>query len=318
MGTLSGFSSSATRTGHAHYADETRRMLLFVFASLLAVVTSTAACVAPLSAGASAAFHAPGPHDTDEPEKLFVEVRNAFRSHRPPPAYEIYTLDRKQLTDQGFPDYAESYKVKYWVRNLDRAALTRKIYRSINRGEMLFDRPAFNEERDPGPPTADLFEPAPVHSHPVTFVPTPEPVQTALAIIGNVVAKGLFDYRVSGVAKEGDELHLSVLPTRDADRNRLREIWVDRTTLELRKIVATDKLFILGTSDVYGVTFTITMGAVGTIPVVCDIHGVVGDGYSGDGSTIDYTFRDISFPETLPAWYFDSKQYAQHESEEPM
>jgi hypothetical protein len=295
---------------------------LLVFAPLLAIVTpavtSTAACVAPSPAASATPYKGPGPHDNDDPTKLFVEVRNTFRSHRPPPAYEVYTLDRKQLTDQGFPDYANSYKVKYWVRNLDRAALTRKIYRSINRGEMTFDRPAFNEERDPGPPTADLFEPAPVHSHPVTFVPTPEPVQTALPIIGSVVAKGLFDYRVTAVAKEGDELHLSVLPTRDPDRNRLREIYVDRTTLELRKIVATDKLFILGTSDVYGVTFTITMGSFQTYPVVCDIHGVVGDGYSGDGSTIDYTFRDISFPSTLPAWYFDNKQYAQHESEEPM
>jgi hypothetical protein len=297
-------------------------MFSLLVVPLLALVApaavSTAACVAPSPAASAAAYKAPGPHDNDDPNKLFVEVRNTFRSHRPPPPYEIYTLDRKQLTDQGFPDYANSYKVKYWVRNLDRAALTRKIYRSINRGEMTFDRPAFNEERDPGPPTADLFEPAPLHSHPVTFVPTPEPVQTALQVIGSVSAKGLFDYRVTGVAKEGDELHLSVLPTRDADRNRLREIWVDRTSLELRKIVATDKLFILGTSDVYGVTFTITMGSFQTYPIVCDIHGVVGDGYSGDGSTIDYTFRDISFPSTLPAWYFDTKAYAQHEAEEPM
>jgi hypothetical protein len=261
---------------------------------------------------------APSKYDTLAPDKLFVSIRNTFRSHRPPPPYEVYVMDRKQLTDQGFPDYANSYKVKYWVRNVDRAALTRKIYRSINRGEMTFDRPAFNEARDPGPVTADVFEPAPVHPHPVTFVPTPEPVGTPIPIIGVVSASGLFDYRITNVAIEGDQYHLSVLPTRDADRNRLREIYCDRQTLELRKLVATDKLFILGTSDVYGVTFTITMGALEGIPVVTQIHGVVGDGYSGDGSTIDYTFTDISFPKTLPDWYFDNRQYAQHEKEEPM
>ena len=272
---------------------------------------------APAAAASSSAAQPASKYDGLDPDKLFVLIRNTFRSHRPPPPYEIYTLDRKQLTDQGFPDYSDSYKNKYWVRNLDRAALTRKIYRSINRGEMIFDRPAFNEARDPGPPTADIFEAAPVKPHPVSFVPTPEPASSPLETITTVTAKGLFDYRVSEVKTEGGEYHLSVLPIRDTDRNRLRELYVDRLTLEIHKIVATDKLFLLGTSDVYGVTFTITMGTLEGVPIVTDIHGVVGDGYSGDGSTIDYAFRDISFPKTLPDWYFDQKQYAQHEKDEP-
>ena len=295
-------------------------MVTPLLAPLFAAVTTLALLASPVPASkpSPSAANVPSKFDGLEPDKLFVLVRSTFRSHRPPPPYEVYTLDRKQLTEQGFPDYADSYKNKYWVRTSDRAALTRKIYRSINRGEMIFDRPAFNEARDPGPPTADVFEAAPARSHPVSFVPTPEPVQTALLTIGNVTTKGLFDYRVTSVKTEGDEFHLSVLPIRDADRNRLREIFCNRQTLELRKLVATDKLFILGTSDVYGVTFTITMGSLEGVPVVTDIHGVVGDGYSGDGSTIDYAFRDIAFPKTLPDWYFDTKQYAQHEKDEPM
>ena len=251
------------------------------------------------------------------PARLLGMIRAKFRSHRPPPPYETYTLERKQLTDQGFPDYAESYKTKYWVRNLDRAALTRRVFRDINRGPMTFDRPAFNESRDPGPPTADVFEPAPAHPRPISFVPTPEPGASELPTIGTVTVTGEFDYRVDSVATEGDELHLNISPTRDPDRNRLRELVVDRKTLELRKLVATDKLFILGTSDVYGVTFTITMSSLDGVPIVTAIHGVVGDGYAGDGSTVDYTFRDIAFPKTLPTWYFDAKTYAQHEAEEP-
>jgi hypothetical protein len=249
------------------------------------------------------------------PKRLLGLIRAQFRSHRPPPPFEIYTLERKQLTDQGFPDYVGSYKVKYWVRNLDRAALTRRIYKSINRGELLFDRPAFNEDRDPGPPTADLFEPAPAHPHPITFVPTPEPAASALTVIGSVTTTGEFDYRVDTVAQEGDELHLKVLPTRDPDRNRLRELWVAKDTLELHKLIATDKLFILPSNDVYGVLFTVTLKPIDGIPCVTSIHGVVGDGYSGDGQVVDYTFSDISFPATLPDWYFDSKQYRDHDSE---
>jgi hypothetical protein len=252
----------------------------------------------------AAALAAPVPTPTALPstKRLLGLIRARFRSHRPPPPFEIYTLERKQLTDQGFPDYVGSYKVKYWVRNLDRAALTRRIFRSINRGELLFDRPAFNEDRDPGPPTADLFEPAPAHPHPITFVPS----------------TGEFDYSVDSVEVEGDELHLKVLPTRDPDRNRLRELWVDKDTLELHKLIATDKLFLLPSKDVYGVLFTVTLKMLDGYPCVTSIHGVVGDGYSGDGQVVDYVFSDISFPATLPDWYFDPKTYPAHDADAPV
>jgi hypothetical protein len=271
-----------------------------------------------LAAAVAAAAPVPAETPLPPPDQLLVAIRAKFRSHRPPPAYVVYTIERKQLTDQGYPDYAESYKEHVWVRSVDRAAMARRVYRSINRGAMTFERPAFNEARDPGPPTADIFEPAPAHPHPISFVPTPEATDSPLPTIGVVTVNAAFDYRVVSVDVQGDQVHLVVAPKRDPDRNRLREIWADKRTLELRKLVATDKLFILGTSDVYGVTFTITMGNLQGVPIVTDIHGVVGDGYSGDGSTVDYSFRDISFPPALPDWYFDSRQYAQHESEEPL
>jgi hypothetical protein len=267
----------------------------------------------------AAALATPAPAASLSPRQLLGAIRAKFRSHRPPPPYVVYTIERKQLTDQGYPDYVNSYKEKIWLRSADRAALSRRIYRGINRGELTFERPAFNEDRDPGPPTADLFEPAPAKARPISFVPTPEPQATASALptIGVVQAVGEFDYRVESTDVQGDQLHLKVLPTRDPDRNRLREMWVDRKTLELEKLVATDKLFILGTSEVYGVTFTITLGTLQGTPVVTDIHGVVGDGYSGDGSTVDYTFRNVTFPASLPSWYFDARQYAQHSADAP-
>jgi hypothetical protein len=92
----------------------------------------------------------------------------------------------------------------------------------------------------------------------------------------------------------------------------LRDVIVDRKTLELHKLIATDKLFIIGTKLVYPVTFTITMGVVQGYPVVTNLHGVVGGGYTDDGQTVDYTFTDIAFPRTLPDWYFDARAYAQH------
>jgi hypothetical protein len=285
--------------------------------ALVLAVTLTASAPSNVIALSPAAAPLASATPLPSGKRLLGLIRARFRSHRPPPAYEIYTMERKQLTDQGFPDFVGSYKAKYWVRNLDRAALVRHIFRSINRGELLFDRPAFNEDRDPGPPTADLFEPAPAHPRPVTFVPTPEPAASELPTIGTVVATGEFDYDVQSVDVEGDELHLKILPTRDPDRNRLRELWVDKTTLELHKLIATDKLFVPPSTDVYAVLFTVTLKTIDGYPCVTSIHGVVGDGYSGDGQVVDFAFTDISFPTTLPEWYFEPKTYPQHDGDAP-
>ena len=272
-----------------------------------------------LSTLLAAATAAPAPTDTPSPtpQHLLALIRAKFRTHRPPPPFEVYTIERKQLTDQGYPDYVESYKEHVWVRNTDQAALSRRMYRNINRGDPVFERPEFNEDRDPGPPTADLFEPAPLHKHPLSFVPTPEPAASALPLIGSVTAVGEFDYHVNSVETAGDQLHLTVSPIRDPDRNRLREIWVDKNTLELHKLVATDKLFIEGSNEVYAVLFTVYMGWLNGMPIVTRIHGVVGDGYSGDGQIVDYWFNDVAFPATLPDWYFNPRTYASHQGDAP-
>ena len=106
-----------------------------------------------------------------------------------------------------------------------------------SRGTLEFLRPSFNEPWDPGPPTADLFEPAPAHPHnnPREFVPTPEPSGNLPPVIASVTVLGEFDYRVTRVADEGDLIHVSLQARRDPDRNRLRELFVDRKTLELQR-----------------------------------------------------------------------------------
>lgn len=250
------------------------------------------------------------------PQRVLGLVRAKFRSHRPPPPYVTYTLTRAQLTQDGQPDYTESYTYHIWCRNLDRAALGRKVFRAPMFGPLEFLRPAFNEPRDPGPPTADVFEPAPVHPHPIEFVPTPEPDQKALQVIGSVTVTNEFDYRVESMNVDGGEIHLNIVPTRDPERNRLREIVADRTTLELHKLVATDRLFVSNKQS-YAVTFTITMVMLEGRPVVTTIHGEVFDGYIGDGQKVDFQFKDIKFPDSLPSWYFDAHSYASHQSDAP-
>jgi hypothetical protein len=263
---------------------------------------------------------APAAEPSPTPQRVLGLIRSQYRSHRPPPQYETYTLVRSQKTDRGYPDPVGSYTLHVWVRNVDRAALTRKVFRDDYRGDLTFDRPAFNEDRDPGPPTADVFEPAPARPHPVSEVPTPEPHYTPLPVIGSVRALFESDYRVDSLNVEGDQVHLMIYPVRDVERNRLREIYADAKTLELRKLIATDKLFDDPNpvkAKVYPVTFTITMSNVQGYPVVTNLHGVVGGGYTGDGQIVDYRFSDIEFPASLPSWYFDPRSYAAHQNDAP-
>jgi hypothetical protein len=258
------------------------------------------------------------PRPSESPDLLLADIRKVFRSHRPPPPYETYTMVRSQKTDYGYPDYLGSYTLKYWYRSSDHGALTRKISELGDVGPLVFQRPIFNAATDPGPPTADVFEPAPAHTFPPTYVPTPEASLPPTIAVVSVRAE--FDYRVTLVQREGDELHLTLVPRRDPDRNRLRQLWVDAKTLEIRKLVATDKLFVEGDSqhpDPYPVLFTIEFGRLEGIPIMTHIHGVVYGGYDGDGKTVDYDFKDTQFPLTLPAWYFNDRDYAAHQDDAP-
>jgi hypothetical protein len=272
---------------------------------------------------AAIASPTPEPIPTLSPTQLLARIREQFRSHRPPPPYESYTLVRTQLGNDGLPDVSDNYVFHVWIRNSDRAALKRQVSGDGYEYPPVFDRPAFNEDRDPGPPTADVFEPRPLVPHPVTQAYTPEPAGTPMPVIGRVQSFMERDYRVTRVAYEGDLVHLSLVALNDPDRNRLREIYADKNTYELTKLIASDRLFVTGAyTDEFSDQFTLTMGTVDGFPVVTRIHGVAGydkDGleYQDDGKIVDFTFSDIRFPAALPDWYFDPQQYGGHTSEFP-
>lgn len=306
---------------------------LAVLSIIFASPVRTGAQAASASATPAPSFTLP-PYTSLTPVRVLGLVRRVFRSHRPPPPYETYTLIRTQFTDYGpepgaspYPDPIGSYTKHYWVRNLDRAALTRQIYRDDAEGPAAFDRPALNEPRDPGPPTVDLFEPAPAHQHanPMSYVPTPEPSGEPLKTIGSVVAIGESDYDVPQMTVEHNLLHLILQPRRDPERNVLRQIWVDKKTYELRKIIAHDRLF---TDDqgIFPMTITYTLGYTYNQLVVTRFHGVIDPRIDpngtrttveGIGNTIDIDFQDITFPASLPQWYFDPRQYGQHVGDLP-
>jgi hypothetical protein len=295
------------------------------FSSHRAVVWGIFACALmlatlgprPQAASVAVAATVPDTKPTFTPEQLLAAIRRQFRTHRPPPPFETYTMVRDQRTDYGYPDYVNSYTYHIWYRSYDHAALARKESKLGSHGDLQFKRPMFNVADDPGPPTADVFEPAPAHTLPPDFVPTPEVSASLPPVIATVRVQGEFDYRVSAVDYANGEVHLTLEPRRDPDRNRLREIWADAKTLELHKLVATDKLFVEG-GPVYPVLFTIYFSTLEGVPIITKLHGIVGGGYDGDGQTVDFTYTDITFPQTLPDWYFNARDYAQNQDGAPL
>jgi hypothetical protein len=263
-------------------------------------------------------------------DQVFYKIRDVFRSHRPPPPFETYTLIRSDNDAEGYPDYADSYTFHIWERTSDKAAMGRKISDLGAVGQLEFMRPQFNsvdapadqpELADPGPPTADLFEPAPVHPHPISWVPTPEPRATpSLKTIARQNFIFNLDYYVVSVGMDHGLLHVVLTPKRDPERNRLRELWVNPRTFELQKVIATDRFeacYGPRNCQIYPTLFTIVVSHLNGLPVVTHIHGIVEGGYNGDDKIVDYSFNDIAFPKALPSWYFDPGDYAQHVADAP-
>lgn len=284
------------------------------------------------TAGASATQEPTAPpgyvlpaYNTIPPVRVLAFVRRVYRLHRPPPQFEIYTEDYHVWNSDGSIDYEQTHRKRYWVRNTDRASLVRLLGRDDYEGDLTFDRPALNQDRDPGPPTADLFEPA--HPQPVSYVPTPEPsLAPNLRTIASVTSFGESDYNVTALTVEGNLLHLVLQPRRDPERNVLREVWVDKKTYVLKKLIAHDRMFIGGTSHVFPMSIVYTLGYLHGYVVITHLEGTVlpstdpdasYESDTGDAPKVSIDFQDISFPQSLPDWYFNPREYAQHKDQAP-
>ena len=91
----------------------------------------------------------------------------------------------------------------------------------------------------------------------------------------------------------------------------MRELYVDRKTLELQEVVATDKLYEEDSGNhVYPMLFTVTLGWMNNMPIVTHIHGTptyqADADYLGRDATVDYDFNDITFPAVVAGLVFRS------------
>ena len=183
-------------------------------------------------------------------------------------------------------------------RASDSSALDRRVFRG-RPGELRFTRVSFNGLWDPGPPTADVFGLVGAIST------TPHAPDSSYRTIASVVASSGPAYEVTSAQLESGQWHLRVRPLHVPGTYILRELWADAATLELRKALVADKLFIVA-GPLYDQLDTMTFALVTARQTITHIHARANfdDHPGGDGSGVDYDFSDVAFPATLPDWYF--------------
>jgi hypothetical protein len=288
-------------------------------ARALATVAVAFACAAQ-----SPAPQPPAPLTGDQ---ILARAKAVFRAY-PRPPFVAYTLVRRDRHN-GTPDFENSYTLKIWCRTGDRSALARRAWRGKAYGDLQNITVMFDKEVDPGPPTADMFEkrlfgaasarrdapPAPANAPagPSQQIAAPDGTPLALTEIGRVSALD-GDYRAVRSARDGELIHLWLVPKSDPDRNRLDELWVDAATYDLRRALVRDHLYLglTGQSleDEFDVRFV--RGPNG-LPLIATIHGET----KYAQFETDYKFEDITFPDSLPDWYFAPKQYGLHRADAP-
>jgi hypothetical protein len=262
------------------------------------------------------AVPAPGPIRTPNPYAILSKGRDVFHAHARP-TFIVYTLERREWID-AFPDIDNSYTWRIWCRTKDDAAMARIFYRKRNRAleGLHFIKPTFNEAVDPGPPTGDIFPYAPP--------PAPKPLASdanSLRTIAVVAASADSDYRATYAGVDAGAYHLKLEAIRDRDRNRVREVWFDVVTLEVRRAILSDRLFLLregiAINDKLDVQFAMYEG----VPVLYRIRAEANIPPTlsrlARHEESDYFYDDIVFATTLPDWYFDPKTYREHFRDAP-
>jgi len=247
-------------------------------------------------------------------DEILARARATFHAHARPP-FVAYTVARREMVNQ-VPDFFDTYELRVWYRSADGSALARRVERGVAFGPLHYIRPRFNDAVDPGPPTADIFEPAPA---PAAKHGAVSADRETMPTIANVQVKGEFDYRAATVEIAGGSYHLKLQALRDPERNRLREVWVDAATFEVRRIVADDRLFMLPSDVSYPDRLDATLAADDGVPLIEHVAmTTVPDWRShAPDEQSDYRFKDVAFPAALPDWYFDPRSYRAHIGEAP-
>jgi hypothetical protein len=149
------------------------------------------------------------------------------------------------------------------------------------------------------------------------FAPDLSDLKTIAAVVS--VAKPSYQITFAGTSTVtnggGSAYHLVLKPLSDPWRHNLRELWVSSANLNIIRAVLVGDYRPDNLQLVEQTTVAEDFGPVGRYWMV--IHHTWSYRDAPDGVTFQYdvTAQNMSFPATIPAWYFDERQFAAHRSE---
>jgi hypothetical protein len=255
------------------------------------------------------------PDRSSRAEAILARARATFRTRESRP-FVVYTIVREER-DAGAVVPAGTYTERVWFRSRDGAALARRMANGVVVGPMIAERPTLDGDVDPGPPTADIFE-----------LGAPSALATPVAadgaggrVLAAITVRGEFDYRVTENGEEDGAVRLRLEPRREPERNRLREVWVDAQTAVVRRFAMRDRIYFASRTSGVPDTFEFREGSAEGAPAIVSVASIANGSVATDASaspSVHYRFEDVTFPASLPDWYFEAYTYAKHVGEAPI
>ena len=270
--------------------------------------TPTPTATAPVSSPSPAPSVSPAPVELEEisADQIMINAEKATRAHLHP---QYMTYQMHEIFVHHWQREEDDYRV--WYR-ADGKGLMQNISKDrAGRAETYFGYPF------PSAPDNDILlyaTPDPQLTPPPTSTPGPlasgataPPVLIVQPVIGDRY------YAVKLVAIEvyngKPVFHLSMHALRDERAHPWKDLWIDTTTFDVWRAHAHasgSKGPGTGTLDAM-----VDFAQVGNYWLIAHAvgDGEVHVGPFGDSGHYEYTFHDFGFPDSIPDWYFDAKQF---------
>lgn len=148
------------------------------------------------------------------------------------------------------------------------------------------------------------------------FSPDLSDLRTIAAVV--TVAKPAYDITLAGtdpLTKGGRAYHLVLKPLSDPWKHNLRELWINTATFDIMRAVLVGDYRPDTTQLVERTTVAEDFGSVGPYWVVIHHTWSYRDAPNAVLFQYDVTDQQMAFPASIPAWYFDERQFARHRSE---
>ena len=149
------------------------------------------------------------------------------------------------------------------------------------------------------------------------FAPDLSDLKTIASVVS--VAKPSYTIRFAGTDMltngGGKAYHLVLDPIDQPQKHNLRELWVNASNDNVMRAVIVGDYRPDSQSLLEQTTVAEDFGYVGPYWVVIHHTWTYRDAPNGVDFQYDATAANMSFPSTIPAWYFDEAQFARHRGE---